>query len=180
MRPVSNVVLAVAASAVLFTPLLWADEAQLVMKSDMPEAVLRAFQESFPGVKVTGYDKEDVDDLTHYEIETNVDKRQKDYVYLEDGTLLQIEEEIPVKELPKLVLEAVRKAHPDAEIDEAEKIMRGTTLTHYEIVIEVDEHEIELLVSPDGQITTSDQMNDIKDNAKDEDTDVDDDEEDID
>lgn len=139
---------------------VFADECN--KKIEIPEAVLQAFEKAYPSVEATGYDKETIEDVVHYEIETMAGEFEKDYVYLEDGTLLQIEEGIPVKDMPKVVADAVKKAHPEGELDEAEKITRGEVI-EYEIVVEIGEKEFELLVASDGNIIASQELNEDED-----------------
>ena len=167
-------VCAVLVVVVFSAALALAEDVKVVVKPDLPEAVLNAFRTSFPDVKASGYDREIVNGQTRYEIETKVGQFEKDYVYLEDGTLLQIEQEVAVDSLPKVVIDAVKKAHPGCEVEEAETITRGS-ITEYEVVIEVDEREYELLVSSEGKILASDQMAEDEDE---EEPDADDDDED--
>ena len=72
-----------------------------------------------------------------------------------------------MKALPESIVKAVKAAYPECEFDEAEKITRGSTI-EYEIVVEVDESEFELLVASDGRILSSDQMDEDDDDDDDE------------
>lgn len=160
------VVVTLAASVTL------AQEKPVVKEPSTPEAVLKSFEKSYPNAKVVGYDSDTTGKQTLYEIETIVDSMEKDYIYLEDGTLLYIEEEITLKQLPAKVIESIKKAHPDCEMDEAEKITRGEVI-EYAIEIEVGDKEFELLVSSDGTILSTEDEAD----EDEEDDDGDDDEE---
>jgi hypothetical protein len=157
MRPTIKFVIGVVAVIALLAVVASAGEAEAVEKENLPEAVLKAFQKAYPNVQIAGYDTETEKGQTHYEIETKADQFEKDYIYLEDGTLVQIEEGMPVKSLPQSVMGALKKAHPGGEVEEAEKITRGTTI-EYEIVVEVDDGEFEMLVSSDGQVLASGEM----------------------
>ncbi len=162
--------------ALLAAAFLFADEAKEVAKMELPEVVMSAFQKSYPDAKINGLDQEVVDGKTHYEIETSVDKLEKTFVYLEDATLVQIEEEILAKSLPEIVLASISKAHPKCEIDEADKITRDTVV-EYEVVVEVGEKEMELLVALDGKILASAHVDeDDEDGDEDEDEGTGDDE----
>ncbi len=125
-----------------------------IKKSDVPEAVLKAFETSYPKAVATEYSKKTADGQTRYEIETRVGELEKDFVYLTDGTLFQIDEDMTVKSLPAAVVEAVKKAYPDGEIDEADKITKGANI-EFEVMVEVGDTDYELLFSPDGKILTS-------------------------
>jgi len=139
-----------------------AEDDTAMKKSDLPQAVLKAFEKSYPQAEATEYGKKIVNGQTRYEIETKVGEVEKDFVYLPDGTLLQIEEDMPVKSLPEVIVKSVKKAYPEGEIDEADKITRGDKI-EYEIVVEVDEIDYELLISSDGKILSSVQVGEDED-----------------
>lgn len=141
-------------------------EVETMKKSDLPEAVLRAFEKSFPGVQAIGYDKETVDGKVQYEVTAKLETFEKDYIYLEDGTLLQTEEDIAVNSLPQIVVTAVQKKHAGCELEESAKITRGETI-EFEVVVECEEKEFELRVAADGRILASEQIDDA-DDAKEE------------
>ena len=67
--------------------------------------------------------------------------------------LLQKEDEIDVKSLPEAVVQAIKKAHPNAKIKEAEKLMKPDgTVTGYEVEIKVAGKELELELDVSGTI----------------------------
>ena len=135
----------------------------------LPAAVAAAFGQANPALEIVEFEREELDGKVVYEIETRTGEFEKDFVYLEDGTLLQIEEEIAVESLPEPVLAAIMAAHPGAEVDEAEMITTGDVVG-YQVDVEVaEDQEFELLVSPDGQILSSEQIAD--DDEKDDDGD---------
>jgi hypothetical protein len=86
------------------------------------------------------------------------------------------EKDIPVSELPKVVLEAAKRAVPGIEIDEAEveKTAKGLV---YEVEGEVGGKEYELLISAEGKVLgkESDDDDDDDDGEKDDKDDDDDD-----
>ncbi len=140
----------------------------------LPAAVAAAFEQANPTLEIVEFEREELDGNVVYEIETRTGEFEKDFVYLEDGTLLQIEEEIAVESLPEPVLAAVMAAHPGAEVDEAEMITTGDVVG-YQVDVEVaEDQKFELLVSPDGQILSSEQIADNDDDDDDDDGDDDD------
>ena len=146
----------------------------------LPAAVAAAFEQANPTLEIVEFEREELDGRVVYEIETRTGEFEKDFVYLEDGTLLQIEEDIAVESLPEAVLAAMMAAHPGAEVNEAEMITTGDVVG-YQVDIQVaEDQEFELLVSPDGQILSSEQIadEDDHDDGDDGDEDDDDDEED--
>ncbi len=156
-----SVTLAVIA-ILLSAALAFAEDDAAMKKSDLPEAVLKAFEASNPDALATEYGKKDVNGQIRYEIETKVGDLEKDFVYLPDGTLLQVDEDVPVELLPDAIVESVKKAYPEGEIDEADKITRGDTID-YELIVEVGETDYELLVSADGKIISSVQAGEDED-----------------
>ena len=175
MRSMFKLNLLVLAFLLLFAMQVMASDDAEVKETDVPKAVLNVFKTAHPQTEIAGFDKEVVYGKTLYEVETVQGKVEKDFIYSEDGTLVKTDEEISVEALPESVIRTVKSTYPDCEFDEAEKITRGSTI-EYEIVIEVGEdNEFELLVSSDGQILSSDQMDEDEDDGEDDDDDDDDD-----
>jgi len=169
-----------ALALVLVAVFALAEEEAELKKSDVPEAVLMAFAKAQPNAVITEYTREVIDGQTRYEIETRVGKIEKDYVYMPDGTLLQIDEDMSVKSLPQVVVQSITSAYPNCELEEADKITRGSTL-EYEVVIEIEDgsHEVEyaLLVSADGRILSATELVEADDDEDEEDNDDGEDEE---
>jgi len=161
-----------ALALVLVAGFALAEEEAELKKSDVPEAVLKAFATVQPNAVITEYTREVVDGQTRYEIETRIGKIEKDYVYLPDGTLLQIEEDMSVKSLPEVVIQSITNAYPNCEFEEADKITKGSTL-EYEVMIEVEdgsqESEYALLVSANGKILTTTELDEEDDEDEDDD-----------
>ncbi|HWP01271.1 MAG TPA: PepSY-like domain-containing protein [Methylococcus sp.] len=120
-------------------------------KSQVPKAVVEAFEKAHPNAKKVEFEEETFEGKTAYEVEYKEDGREYELLYDADGTLLQKEEEIDVKALPEQISQAVTKAHPKAKIKEAEKVMKPDgTVTGYEVEIKEGRKELELDAS--GQI----------------------------
>ncbi|UCC43372.1 MAG: PepSY-like domain-containing protein [Candidatus Zixiibacteriota bacterium] len=180
MRSVAGLTLMVVAVLLCGALAVVAEEEEAAKKVDVPAKVMEAFKASFPDVVISSVDSEVKDGKTLYEIETVQDSAEVDYVYAEDGTLIQIEEEISVESLPEIVVTAIKAAHEGCEIDEAEKITRGETV-EYEVAVEVGEDEFELLVASDGTILQPDEAeadDDADEEHEGDDDDEDDDDED--
>lgn len=160
------------------------EDAKILDKQDVPEKVLAAFNEAYPGVDVTAIEKEEIKNQVYYEFEIKIGKSEKDIVYLDDGSLYAVEEEISINDLPEIVIEALKKAYPGGEIDELEKVTRGTNI-EYEAAVEVEESgkeiEYEIAITSKGEIIGTEQINDEdveEDNNEDGDVDDNDDKED--
>ena len=91
-----------------------------------------------------------------YDIELTHQGRKYEMDIKEDGTIMEIEKEIKLKDLSEAVAKAVKAKYPRAtivEIMEVNKVKgKQETPDHYEIVIETaDKKKMELEVSLDGK-----------------------------
>jgi uncharacterized membrane protein YkoI len=123
-------------------------------KSQVPKAVIDAFEKAYPNAKGLEFEEEMFEGKTAYEVEYKENGIEYELLYSADGTLLQKEEEIDGKSLPEPVAQAVKKAaHPKAEITEVEKLMKPDgTLTGYEVDIKTAGKKIELELDVNGNI----------------------------
>ncbi|HEY8157586.1 MAG TPA: PepSY domain-containing protein [Methylobacter sp.] len=122
-------------------------------KNQVPKAVIDAFEKDYPNAKASEFEQETFEGKTAYEVEYKENGKEVALLYGDDGTLLQKEEEIDGKSLPKPVAQAVKKAHPKAEIKEVEKLMKPDgTLTGYEVEIKTAGKKTELELDTNGKI----------------------------
>ncbi|HEY8037759.1 MAG TPA: PepSY-like domain-containing protein [Methylobacter sp.] len=122
-------------------------------KSQVPKAVIDAFEKAYPNAKGLEFEEEMFEGKTAYEVEYKENGIEYELLYSADGTLLQKEQEIDGKSLPEPVAQAVKKAHPKAEITEVEKLMKPDgTLTGYEVDIKTAGKKIELELDVNGNI----------------------------
>lgn len=122
-------------------------------KNQVPKAVIDAFEKSHPNAKGLKYEEEIFEGQKAYEVEYKKNGKEFGFIYSADGVLLQKEEEIDVKSLPSIIVQAILKAHPKATIKEAEKVMKPDgTVTGYEVNIKVAGKEIELELDVSGNI----------------------------
>jgi uncharacterized membrane protein YkoI len=119
----------------------------------VPKAVIDAFEKAYPNAKPSEFEKETFEGKTAYEVEYKENGIEYELLYSADGVLLQKEEEIDGKSLPEPVVQAVKKAHPKAEIKEAEKLMKPDgTITGYEVEIKTAGKKAELELDVNGNI----------------------------
>lgn len=129
-----------------------ADEKEL-NKNQVPKAVINAFEKAYPNAKDLKFEEETFEGKTAYEVEYKENGKEYEALYSADGTLLQKEEEIDGKSLPEPVAQAIKKAHPKAEIKEVEKLMKPDgTITGYEVEIKAAGKEIELELDTNGNV----------------------------
>lgn len=97
------------------------DERKIRMK-DLPAAVRDAFEKQFPQARVSGVSEEKESDGIVYEIECRWKGRKHDVTFKPDGSLVSVEETIPVEEVPAPVMTALKTRFPSARIKKVEKV----------------------------------------------------------
>lgn len=101
---------------------------QKISSRDVPEAVRTALAKTYPNAKVRNWDKEIQDGKIVYEAEGVTDGNIiRNVMYSPEGNLVQVEETVPVADLPASITDAVSKQYPKAVIQSAEKKTHGET-----------------------------------------------------
>src|SRR5262245_44933685 len=90
-----------------------------------------------------------------YDIEMTRDGKKHEMDCKEDGTLVDIQNEISAKDLPAPALAAINAKYPNSTIKEVGEILvvkdKKEVRDHFEVLIDtVDKKEVELTVSLDG------------------------------
>ena len=102
----------------------------------LPAAVKKAVKKKFPKAEIDGAAKEVEDGKTTYEVELEVKDRSVNVAMNADGTILEIEREIPFDELPKAVAKKLAAKYPGAKIEKVEEVTKGEDgPVHYEVAI---------------------------------------------
>lgn len=127
-------------------------EKKLDYKS-VPAAVRAAFEKQFAGARVIGASSEIDGGSTLYEIECEWRARHHDITFRSDGSLVSVEETIPMSEVPAAVAQALKKMFPRAEVTRAEKIAEGGAVS-YEFQLK-GAAKREAKFSPDGKLISS-------------------------
>lgn len=120
-----------------------------ITKKDVPVAVLKAFEQAYPKATVKGYAMEKEDGTTYYELETIDGKTKRDLLYHEDGTTVEIEEAVTMKDLPAAVAKAFAKESPKLQASKIEKVTRGASVTYD---FSMGKGKSELVIDPSGTI----------------------------
>ena len=94
-----------------------------IKAKDLPVAVAAAFQKAYPQAKIKGTSMETENGKTMYEIESVDGKVNRDLLYAADGSCLEIEETVAVKDLPADVAAGLKKGFPEGKVSKAEKLM---------------------------------------------------------
>jgi len=156
---------------------------KVLKKSDLPQAILTAFEKAYPTAKIIGCSKETQKDTVVYEIESKDSTISRDIAYDENGNVLSIEEVLPFSALPKAVQDSVINAFPKYKVVRCEKEVVGTTtkfelllksvLKRYDVVFDSDGKLIEKEVIPlkkiiTGEKTEKKQPKEVKEPQKEE------------
>lgn len=125
------------------------DERKIRM-GDLPPAVRDAFEKQFPKARVSGVSEEKASDGIVYEIECRWQGRKHDVTFKPDGSLVSVEETIPVEQVPAPVMAALKTQFPSARIKKAEKVTEsGAVAYEFELRKAVKK---EVKFAPDGKL----------------------------
>jgi Putative beta-lactamase-inhibitor-like, PepSY-like len=125
--------------ALLVTAAAAHGDEEKISAEKLPAAVKKAVKKKFPEARIRGASKEVEDDVTTYEVELKVEGRSVDMAFKADGTILEIEKEVPVSELPKAVRKKLAARYPGAKIERAEEIIKGEDgPVRYEVAIKAE------------------------------------------
>src|SRR5262249_21199685 len=109
----------------------------------IPKPVMDAVKARFPGCEITSAEKETMDGKVIYDIELKHNGKKYEMDIQEDGTVLEIEKEVALKDVPEAVKKAVEAKYPRSTIKEVMEVnkVKGKVETpdHYEVVIETAE-----------------------------------------
>jgi len=120
---------------------------QTIDFKDVPQAVKDAVGKNLGGNGPFKASLEMKDEKKVYEIETEKDGMTSSINVTEDGTVLEIEKQIPASELPKGVLSELEEECPNAKIQKITVVQKFS----YEVEISVNKVK-EIKISPTGKI----------------------------
>src|SRR5262249_33483733 len=114
------------------------DKVQKVPLDKVPQKVMDAVKNRFPGAEITSVEKETADNQVIYDIELKHKGRKYEMDIKEDGTVLEVEKEVAVKDLPAAVTKAIEAKYPKStikEVMEVNKVMgKEEKPDHYEVL----------------------------------------------
>jgi Putative beta-lactamase-inhibitor-like, PepSY-like len=129
-----------------------ADE-EKVSVDKLPTAVKKALKRKFPKAEIEKATKEVEDGNTVYEVELEIKDRSVDVSLKADGTILEIEREVPADELPEAVRKKLAASYPKAKIEKAEEVTKGEDgPVRYEVAITT-----EVVLTANGKIVQAEE-----------------------
>jgi uncharacterized membrane protein YkoI len=117
----------------------------------LPAAVQAAFHKAYPAATIKGASSEVENGKTVYEVESVDGKINRDLLYSEDGSVVEIEETIALKALPDEVSKALKTETGKGKVLKAEKLTKGATI-QYEFVVGSGKNKREVVIDPTGKI----------------------------
>jgi len=135
----------------LFVMTARADETKIPL-DQVPAAVKEAVQKKFLKAKMEEAEKEVKDGKTTYEIGIEEDDHDITVSLKEDGTILEIEKEIAVKDLPAEAAAAVKAKYPSGTIKKAEEVTVGEKVTYEILVTQEGKKPRELALDKAGKV----------------------------
>lgn len=129
---------------------VWAEEKEIPME-ELPAVVLSAAKTACPDGMIKEASKETDDGVTAYEVEMMVGKLGCDLKISAEGTLLEKEQQIAVKDLPRKVAGTLKK-FTDIDVKKAELVQEKDQDAFYELNVEINEQAFELKINKAGKI----------------------------
>jgi len=133
------------------------DKAKKISLDKAPKAVRDAINNRFPDAEVNSIEKENEGGKVVFDVELKHKGRKYEMDIEEDGTIVEIEKEVALKDVPKALIRNVKAKFPEARIKEVMEVnkVKGQEEKpdHYEVTIETaDKKTREVNVSLAGKI----------------------------
>lgn len=126
-----------------------AAEKRVTMES-LPPAVQKTVQEQSKGATIRGLSKEVEDGKTFYEAELKINGHNRDVLIDPAGSVVEIEEEVPLDSLPAAAKEAIQRRAAKGQVVLVESVSKNGSLAAYEAKIKTAGKTSEVRVNPDG------------------------------
>lgn len=133
------------------------EKAKKIPFDKAPKAIRDAINNRFPDAEVGSIEKENENGKVVFDVELKHKGRKYEMDIEEDGTIIEIEKEVALKDVPKALVKNVKAKFPEATIKEVMEVnkVKGKEETpdHYEVTIETfDKKKKEVNVSLAGKI----------------------------
>jgi hypothetical protein len=127
------------------------EQEKKIDRSDLPPAVEKAVVEQSKGATIRGFEEEKEGGQTLYEAKLMANGRKKNVLMAADGTVVEVEEEIPAESLSPAVREGLRAKAGNGEVVKVKTITKKGKLVAYEVKVMTNGKKSEIQVSPDGK-----------------------------
>jgi hypothetical protein len=117
---------------------------------NLPPAVQKTVQEQSKGATVLGLSKEVEHGKTFYEVELKVNGHNRDVLIDPSGSIVEVEEAVPLDSVPAAVKGALEKHAGKGKILGVESVAKDNSIIAYEAKIKTAGKTSEVRVTPDG------------------------------
>ncbi|KKO91208.1 hypothetical protein AAW12_11880 [Sphingobacterium sp. Ag1] len=125
--------------------------AQDIPQSQVPAVVVNSFQQKFPKAKKVEWEVKG--NVYEVEFETGLFGTDQEAWFQPNGKVLRYKTEINKKELPKSVLDRVKRDFPGYRIEDAKKINAEQKVS-YAFEVKNGKEEWKLVLDPQGNVLT--------------------------
>jgi hypothetical protein len=122
-----------------------------IKRTDLPPAVQKAVVEQSRGATIRGFSQEKENGQTFYEAELMVNGHSKDVLMDVDGTVVEVEEQIPTESLSPAVRAGLQAQAENGQIIKVETLTKKGKLVAYEAKVLTNGKKSEVQVGPDGK-----------------------------
>src|SRR5262249_61964657 len=115
------------------------DKPEKIAPDKLPKVIMDAIMARFPKAEITSAEKEKEGDKVVYDIELKHEGRKYEMDIQEDGTVIEIEKEIALKDVPKAITDAIEAKYPKSTVKEVMEVnkVKGKEEKpdHYEVTL---------------------------------------------
>jgi len=149
-------------AALLTAAVAWADEEKITLDK-LPKAVLNAIKAKYPDAKPVGAEKETKGDKIFYEVVIKNKDKSIELLLTPEGKIVEVEQEIAAKDLPKIVAAAIEKAYPKGAIKSVEEVTKEDKVTYgvlleNDVLVNKEKQKVQVHLNADGKITATQKL----------------------
>ena len=124
--------------------------AKSIEVKDLPPAVQKTVQEQSKGAEIKNISKEKEKGAWQYEVETMRNGKHRDFNVAGNGTLITVEEEIAIADIPATAKAAIEKKVGTGKLTMVETVTKDGTTMYEGIYTNKGGKKLEVLVKADG------------------------------
>src|SRR5260221_10905909 len=88
----------------------------------VPPAIDAAFKKAYPNATIKNVSKEKENGQEQYEVESMENGKTRDLIYLADGSVVEVEDEVAAADVPAPVTAAIKTRYPKATMTRVERL----------------------------------------------------------
>jgi uncharacterized protein YxeA len=146
----SRAILCILSIGSLFSLLSVAEEKK-ISRSELPAQVEKTVTEQSQNATIHGFSKEKEKGKTYYEAEMMVNGHHKDVLIDTNGTIVEVEEEVPMDSLPTAVRSGLQAKAAEGKLQKVESLTKHGKLIAYEAKVLNHGKRSEIQVGPEGR-----------------------------